>query len=154
MRYLLLLFIGFVFVSVVAQDYSIPVSKIKPITIEEFNQIKTPEEGSIILIKNEGTLMYFSNSQWYALKGECYPKTKTPKIDSVVKKENQLYIYFKSTENLKYEISMQETDLSIEAKSSPAILDIASEQKKASIVIRALSKCDNGSPEFFTWEEK
>jgi hypothetical protein len=138
-----------------AQSNSVNISSIKPISRAEFNAVSAKaNEGDIVLIKGEGMIYYYSGNQWYAMKGECYPKTSTPSIDSVVSKNEKVYIYFGAVSEQKYNIAIQQTSINLESSVSPVIIDQISEKRQYIIELRAFSKCGGSSPVFYNWENK
>ncbi|MFN8237206.1 MAG: hypothetical protein U0T77_03465 [Chitinophagales bacterium] len=154
MRYpLTVIFILFWLVTPAQENIS-SLSKIKTITREEFKNLKQTEEGTIVMIKDEGQLLYFSNNRWYAMKGECYPKPRTPNIDSVKIINKNIYVYFASAQGMNYNVSIMQSDISVEATASPVLLPIPSEKKQYTIQLRAFSDCEGGSPMMLQWEYK
>lgn len=155
------LFISFIVffcsIKINAQNNISNISNIKPISKQEFLKIEHPKNGDIVLISEEDALYYYSGTQWYAMKGECYPKPISPKIDSIKLVGKNISIFFDDTNNSyqKYIISYTDnnSEKEIIASKSPAIIDKLEQKKSYYFSIKAKNKCGMAGPiNIFTFE--
>ena len=124
------------------------ITNIKPITQQEFLQLKNVNEGDIILIKGEGTVYYYSGNNWFAMKGECYPKPSSPKIDSIIYKNKKINVYFddKTKKFQKYTIISDALTNNIDVLDSPALITPPTNNGTYDFTIIGKNECTTSGP--------
>lgn len=131
-----------------AQNNSTNITNIKPITKQEFLQLKNSVAGDIVMIKEEGTIYYYSGSQWFAMKGECYPNPVSPKIDSINLVGNKIQIYFNDQNKnfQKYVVSSVELNIEITVTNNPITLDKPKTAGQYNFTIKGKNECGTAGP--------
>lgn len=134
-----------------AQNNTSNISNLSTITENEFKLLKDSKEGDIVMIKESGTIYYFSGQQWYALKGECYPKPISSEIDSLSIVNEKLYIYFDdSNANFQeYIIKNMTTNNETIVQKSPAVLSTKELNGNNTFTILGFNKCGKNGPVSF-----
>lgn len=146
MKYLFLILLSIFLSNLISAQNNI--SNIKPITHQDFLQLKNVNEGDIVIIKGEGTIYYYSGNNWFAMKGECYPKPISPKIDSIIYKDKKINIYFKdSNKNFqKYTIISDALTNNIDVLESPALISPPTNNGTYDFTIIGKNECTTSGP--------
>ncbi len=124
------------------------ITNIKPITQQEFLQLKNVNEGDIVLIIGEGTIYYYSGNKWFAMKGECYPKPVSPKIDSIIFKNKKINVYFDDTNKnfQKYILITDALTNNVDISESPALISPPTNNGTYDFTIIGKNECTTSGP--------
>lgn len=129
-----------------ASDNSI--STITSISKNEFDKIKNPNIGQIVLIKEEAALYYFNGKYWMKLKGECFPEPISPNIDSIVVSDKNVLFYFNDEKKAtqQYLIKNMDSDNEYLVKESPAKINLNLKKGFYNFSILGKNECGISGP--------
>ncbi|BCY28571.1 fibrobacter succinogenes major paralogous domain-containing protein [Flavobacterium okayamense] len=105
---------------------------------EQIDSIKNAEDGYMVFNTTTGCINYFFTNKWFALCGECTPKARLPKIDSIIQKNNLVKIYYSDLVKGSTQFKIENWKMSNE---SPYISNIPSNTSSLTISIKKTTSC-------------
>ncbi|MCB0508417.1 MAG: hypothetical protein R2739_11195 [Chitinophagales bacterium] len=133
-------------IQIKALDNSI--STITSISKNEFDNIKNPIIGQIVLVKEDATLYYYNGKNWLRLKGECFPEPSSPKIDSIILSGNNTLFYFNDENKTTQQYLIKNLDSNNEylVKESPAKINLNLKKGVYNFTILGKNECGLSGP--------
>jgi uncharacterized protein (TIGR02145 family) len=138
---LLLLFICFSN-CIKGQIFPTSSSVVKNLIVMTQSQIDSIQafEGVAVINSSSNCLNYFVNGNWFELCGNCIPELVLPKIDSIVQRSNELFVFY--TANSINELSIRINNLNfVYPESSPVALKIPVNTDDVQIHISVKGPC-------------
>lgn len=114
---------------------------------QEIDKIKNPANGLFILNSTTGCINYFATNRWNELCGNCLPKPKPTKVDSIRQNGISILVYFTKNDKEDIFIKFPQTAFQKRFSQSPAVFKSATINGVDSLLFFVLGINDCGIEE-------